>query len=335
MSGKPRRGRGPRGRAATQSDEEFESDGTAGSFHEPVMAPEVLAHLSPADSGLYLDGTVGGGGHALQILERCPTCRLIALDRDPEALQEAARVLAPHRDRVRFIEGTFDQAARDPQVRDEGLSGALLDLGVSSHQLDRPERGFQFRRGATLDMRMGAGSGSTAAELLNEGTEERLAQVFFEYGEEPRSRRLAREIVRRRETRPMEISEDLVGALAATLGKAPTNRDKARIFQALRIAVNEELDTLARALPDLRDALRPMGVLVVIAYHSLEDRIVKQAFRSWSSVCICPPELPVCHCRGRALGDTITRRPVRPSEEEVERNPRARSALLRAWRKAA
>jgi len=335
MSGKPRKGRGPRRRPAVQSDEEFASDGTAGRFHEPVLAEEVLAHLSPADSGLYLDGTVGGGGHALQILEHCPSCRLIALDRDPEALREAARVLAPHRDRVRFIEGTFDEAARDPQVRDEGLSGALLDLGVSSHQLDRPERGFQFRRGAALDMRMGAGSGSTAADLLNEGTEERLAQVFFEYGEEPRSRRLAREIVRRRETRPMEISEDLVGALAATLGKAPTNRDKARIFQALRIAVNEELDTLARALPDLRDALRPTGVLVVIAYHSLEDRIVKQAFRNWSSVCICPPELPVCHCRGQALGETITRRPVRPSEEEVERNPRARSALLRAWRKAA
>jgi 16S rRNA (cytosine1402-N4)-methyltransferase len=308
----------------------------AGGFHEPVLADEALDYLAPAGEALYLDGTVGGGGHALRLLERCPGCRLLAVDRDPEALREASEVLAPHRARVRFLEGTFAEAASDPEVRDAGLAGALLDLGVSSHQLDQAERGFQFGRGAPPDMRMATGApGVTAADLLNEEDEARLAEIFRDYGEEPRARRLAREIVRRRETRPMETSDDLVGALAATLGRAPSSRDKARIFQAVRIAVNEELDLLRRTLPDLREALVPRGVLVVIAYHSLEDRIVKEAFREWSQRCVCPPQLPICRCRGRALGETLTRRPVMPGEAETERNPRARSARLRAWRKAA
>jgi 16S rRNA (cytosine1402-N4)-methyltransferase len=303
-------------------------------FHEPVLADEALDYLAPAGQALYLDGTVGGGGHALRLLERCPGCRLLAVDRDPEALREAAEVLGVHRERVRFLGGTFADAAEDPEVKDAGLAGALLDLGVSSHQLDRAERGFQFGRGAPLDMRMEAGGSMlTAAELLNEADEARLAEIFRDYGEEPRSRRLAREIVRRRETRPLETSDDLVGALAAALGRAPSSRDKARIFQAVRIAVNEELDLLRRALPDLREVLLPEGVLVVIAYHSLEDRIVKQAFREWSQSCVCPPQLPICRCRGHALGETLTRRPVTSSESETLRNPRARSARLRAWRK--
>jgi 16S rRNA (cytosine1402-N4)-methyltransferase len=297
---------------------------------------EVLEWLAPEGNGLYLDGTVGGGGHALRLLERCPACRLLAVDRDPDALAGAATTLSAHSERVRFLRGTFDQAARDPEVRDRGLAGALLDLGVSSHQIDRVERGFQFARGAPLDMRMaGEGSGPTAADLLNGASEDRLAQIFREYGEEPRARKLAHEVVRRRENRPLQTSDDLVGALSVTLGRAPSNRDKARIFQALRIALNEELELLARALPELRDVLLPRAVLVVIAYHSLEDRLVKESFREWTLECVCPPELPVCRCRGRALGETLTRKPVAPTEQETLRNPRARSARLRAWRKAA
>jgi 16S rRNA (cytosine1402-N4)-methyltransferase len=301
-----------------------------------VLVEETLSYLAPSGDALYLDGTVGGGGHALELLGRCPACRVLAVDRDPEALAQASDALSSHRERVRFLHGTFDRAALDPEVRDRGLAGALLDLGVSSRQLDRAERGFHFRRGAPLDMRMsGEGSGPTAADLLNEADEDRLAQIFRDFGEEPRARRLAREVVRRRESRPLETSDDLVAALATALGRAPSNRDKARIFQALRIALNEELDVLARALPGLRDALRPKGVIVVIAYHSLEDRMVKESFREWSKECVCPPELPVCRCRGRALGETLTKKPVVPTEAETLRNPRARSARLRAWRKAA
>jgi 16S rRNA (cytosine1402-N4)-methyltransferase len=175
----------------------------------------------------------------------------------------------------------------------------------------------------------------TAADLLADEDERELARVFLELGEEPRGRKLAREIVRRRASGGFRTSDDLVAALAAAVGRAPTHQEKARVFQALRIKVNRELEALAAALEGLRGALRPAGVLAVIAYHSLEDRMVKHAFRDWSRECVCPPDFPVCRCRGFALGETLTRRPVTAGPEEVERNPRARSARLRAWRKAA
>lgn len=302
--------------------------------HEPVLGPESVRRLAPCDGGLYLDGTVGGGGHARLILEACPDCRLVAVDRDPRALAAAREALAEFGDRVRFVRARFDRATDDPEVCERGLDGALLDLGVSSHQVDVDRRGFTFRPGAPLDMRMGD-DGATAADLLNRASAEELARIFYEYGEERRSRALARHVVERRTERPFSTSDDLVAVIVRVMGGGVSAQDKARIFQALRIAVNGELEALEAALPALRDALVAGGVLVVIAYHSLEDRIVKHAFREWSRVCVCPPELPVCACRGRALGETLTRKPVRPGDEEVERNPRARSALLRAWRKAA
>ena len=304
-------------------------------YHEPVMAAEVLELLAPSGRGFYLDGTVGGGGHTRLILDRCPECRVLAVDRDPQALEEARRALEDVRPRVRFLEARFDRAPADPEVRDRGLDGALLDLGVSSHQLDRDERGFAFRRGVALDMRMEGGGARDARAFLAEADEAELARVFKEYGEEPRARRLAREIVKRRAGGPLETSDDLVAALTVATGRPPSAQDKARIFQAVRIAVNEEMEALEAALPAIRDALKAGGVFVVIAYHSLEDRAVKNAFREWSRSCVCPPELPACVCRGRALGETLTRKIVRPSDEEVERNPRARSARLRAWRRAA
>ncbi len=304
-------------------------------YHEPVLVAEVLGFLDPVDGGLFLDGTVGGGGHAERLLALCPGCKLIAADRDPEALTVARETLAPFRDRVRFLHCRFDQAASDVEVREEGLDGVLLDLGVSSHQLDDDRRGFAFRRSVALDMRMDTSEKEDAAGFLAEAGEERLTRVFRDFGEEPRARRVAREIIKRRRTEPLRSADDLVAALTVALGRSPSARDKARIFQAVRMAVNEELETLERALPALREALKEGGVLVVIAYHSLEDRLVKHAFREWSKACICPPELPVCVCRGEPLGETLTRRPVRPSEEEVDTNPRSRSARLRAWRKAA
>lgn len=303
-------------------------------YHEAVMGAEVLEYLTPSDGDFYLDGTVGGGGHARLILEACGDCRVLAVDRDPEALEEARAALADQRSRVRFLRARFDRVPEDPEVRDRGLDGALLDLGVSSRQLDADERGFAFRRGVALDMRMSK-EGRDARDFLANADDEELTRVFREYGEEPRARRLAREVVKRRATEPLETSDDLVAALTVSLGRPPSAKEKARIFQAVRIAVNDELNALVSGLPAIRDVMRAGGVLVVIAYHSLEDRAVKHAFREWSRSCVCPPELPVCTCRGEPLGETLTRKVVRPTADEVGRNPRARSARLRAWRRAA
>ena len=311
-------------------------EGGASQFHAPVMVKEVLMVLEGAQGGTILDGTLGGGGHAEAMLSRWPQCRVLGVDRDPEAVETARQRLKPFADRLRTLNMRFDQAMDDAKVKKEGLEGALLDLGVSSWQLDADHRGFAFRRGLSLDMRMGAeGSGESAADLLNRESELELARVFREYGEEPRAKRLAREVVRRRGDRPFKTSDDLVAVLARALGRGPSPRAMARIFQALRIAVNQELSVLSQALPRIRDTLTPDGVLVVISYHSLEDRIVKEAFRDWSRDCVCPPGLPVCACDQRALGTPLFRKPRRPSADEIEGNTRARSALLRAWRKAA
>jgi 16S rRNA (cytosine1402-N4)-methyltransferase len=307
------------------------------SYHEPVLGDRVLDLLRPHGQGVYLDGTVGGGGHALMILEACPECRLIAVDRDPEALAEAERALAPYAARVRLVAATFDEIPGDARVKDLGLDGALLDLGVSSRQLDDEARGFTFGRGAPLDMRMGRGREdvATAADLLNQLSTDELRRIFRDFGEEPKANRLAREVVKRREREPFRTSDQMVAAMHVVLGRPASTRDKARVFQALRIAVNRELERLSEGLERIRDVLRGGGVLVVIAYHSLEDRIAKRAFREWSRSCVCPPELPVCGCRGRPLGETLTRSPVIPDDAETARNSRARSARLRAWRKAA
>jgi 16S rRNA (cytosine1402-N4)-methyltransferase len=207
----------------------------------------------------------------------------------------------------------------------------LLDLGVSSRQLDAEQRGFTFRPGAPLDMRM-EGRGASAADLLNRSPEEDLERIFADYGDERRARRLAREIVRRRGRAAFAVSDDLVNAIRATLGPRAGPSEFARLFQAVRIAVNDELDGLGRALPVLRDALAPGGRLAVITYHSGEDRLVKLAFREWASACVCPPHQPICTCRGHPLGRVEPRKPIVPSEEEIAANPRARSAKLRIFR---
>ena len=303
-------------------------------FHRPVMVEEVLEILEEADEGLILDGTVGGGGHAEAMLERWPRRRVLGVDRDPEALRSAQERLDRFGPRIRLLNMGFHEAPDDAVVRQEGLAGALLDLGISSWQLDSLHRGFAFRSGVPLDMRM-EGRGPSAADLLNQADEGALAGIFREYGEERRARGLARAVVRRRRDRPFRTSDDLVGAMRAALNRSPSPRDKARIFQALRIAVNREMESLERGLERIREALNAGGVLVALAYHSLEDRRVKEAFREWSRACVCPPGLPVCRCRGRALGSWLVKGPRRPSPEEVRENPRARSARLRAWRKAA
>ncbi|MBW3555112.1 MAG: 16S rRNA (cytosine(1402)-N(4))-methyltransferase RsmH [Gemmatimonadetes bacterium] len=304
-------------------------------YHAPVLVEEVVRLLAPERGGLFLDGTVGGGGHSEAILRAGEDAgaRVIGVDRDPEALEEAGERLSEHGARFEARLGNFaDEAER----LESELAGALLDLGVSSHQIDAPERGFSFRPGSPLDMRMGQRAESwTAADVLNGYEEDELVRVLREYGEEPRARPIARRVVSRRGARPFRTSDDLKEVLDEVYGRGLTSQDQARIYQALRIEVNRELEALDRALEALRERLSPGGVLAVIAYHSLEDRRVKNAFREWSRACVCPPELPVCACRGAPLGETLTRKPVRPAEEEVERNPRSRSARLRAWRKAA
>ena len=307
---------------------------STGGFHDPVLAREVMEFLSPFGDGVYLDGTVGGGGHSAILLEECASCEVIAVDRDPDALEAAKGSLASFGARVRFIQARFDEALRSADLS-EPLAGVLLDLGVSSHQLDSDRRGFAFRVGVDLDMRMdGTGAGEpSAAEVLNSESEEVLARIFHEYGEEPRSRRLARRVVERRAATPLRTSDDLVAVLYKTLGRAPKAKEKARIFQALRIAVNQELTSLERGLTEFREMMAPDARIVVISYHSLEDRLVKNAFRDWSRSCVCPPGMPLCTCRGAPLGKVLTKKAVRPSDVEVRRNPRSRSARLRAWRK--
>ena len=303
-------------------------------YHSPALAAEVVELLG--GSALVLDGTLGGGGHSKALLDH-GVDRVIGLDRDPDALAAACARLAEEAARGRFAAYQGNYAAIDaiPAIADLRFNGILLDLGISSHQIDDASRGFSFREGAPLDMRMGGAgeAGPSAEELLDDTSEEELARIFREYGDEPRASRLAREIVRRRATRSFRTSDDLVGAIRGALGPRTGPSDFARLFQAVRIAVNDELTGLAQALPALRDRLASGGTLAVIAYHSGEDRLVKHAFRDWSTDCICPPRLPVCACGGdHALGETITRRAIIASADEIARNARARSARLRAWR---
>lgn len=304
-------------------------------YHAPVMVSEVLDVLRPEAGGVFLDGTLGGGGHAEALLRRGPDAELIGVDRDPDALAEAGARLAPFAGRVRLVRANFAEAVTAAEVEPGTLSGVLLDLGISSHQIDADERGFTFRAGAPLDMRMGQDTAGqpSAADLMNSLAEEDLANIFYRYGEEKRSRRLAKIVVEMREEAPIRTSDELARAVERALGRQSDAGDKARIFQAVRIAVNGEIEALEAALPAFREALRPGGVFAVLSYHSLEDRLVKNAFREWSRTCVCPPGFPICQCRGVGLGETLTRKPRSASTEEVRANVRSRSARLRAWRR--
>jgi 16S rRNA (cytosine1402-N4)-methyltransferase len=302
-------------------------------YHAPVLVDEVADLLRGRHR--VLDGTLGGGGHSAALLDQ--GAAVTGLDRDDAAVETARARLASYEKAGRFaaIRGSFGMVDRIDTLRNSLFDGILLDLGVSSHQIDNLSRGFTFREGARLDMRMSGAAGTTAAELLANTDERDLTRIFREHADEPRASRLAREIVRRRQNRALETSDDLVGAIRGALGPRTGPGDFARLFQAIRIAVNDELGELERGLPLLRDRLEPGGVLAVIAYHSGEDRLVKQAFRDWSASCVCPPRLPRCGCRGRPLGSLVTRKPIMPTPTESASNPRARSARLRAWQSAA
>jgi len=293
--------------------------------HEPVL----LAEIREAARGArrVVDATVGFGGHAAAL--RDDGAELLVVDRDPEALAFARDRLGDGR--VRYLHAPFDAPAVLEAVTAFRPDFILLDLGVSSRQLDADERGFSFRPGVPLDMRM-EGQGVSAAELLGHAPAKELERIFREYGDERRAAALTREVVRRRARGPFATSDDFVNAIRAVLGPRSGPGDFARLFQAVRIAVNDELGRLERVLPAFRDALVPGGRLAVISYHSGEDRLVKQSFRRWSDACTCPPGLPVCICGQVPLGTTVPHRAVTAGEDELARNPRARSAKLRIFR---
>ena len=303
--------------------------------HIPVLFEEVMAYLSPRDGGAYADGTLGGGGHSEGILLRAPHAVLYGIDRDGQAIAAASARLARFQG-FHAVHGHF----HDVKALLDGappLDGALLDLGVSSHQLDTPERGFSYHADAPLDMRMDPSQGQTAAQYLAGVSQEELRSVLWEYGEEKWAARIAQIVVERRAQKPLLTTADLVAAVDAAIPKAVRLKDDGhsarRTFQAVRIAVNDELRPLKQALLDFVDLLAPGGRLLVITFHSLEDRVVKNTFRQMQNPCTCPPKAPVCVCGKKPLGRVLAGGAVKPSEQEVQSNPRARSAKLRVFEK--
>ncbi len=304
--------------------------------HIPVLLEETLDLLQPHPGGRYVDATLGGGGHAAAILERSsPDGRLLGLDLDPAAVERTAQRLAAHADRIVLVNDSFVSLERAVRwERFAPVDGILLDLGLSSDQLAAAERGFSFRVAAPLDMRFNPTGGvASARDLLNTLPVDELADLLFRYGEEPRARAIARAIVDRRGHRPIETTDDLAALVERVAPRHSSIHPATRTFQALRIAVNHELEALEQVLPQAIEVLGPGGRLAVITFHSLEDRIVKRYFVDQASTCVCPPGLPICICGKVATIKLLTRRGVRPSEAETASNPRSRSATLRAVEK--
>ena len=302
--------------------------------HIPVLLEETLQVLTPVPGGVYIDATLGGGGHAAAILKAsAPTGRLLGLDADPRAIERVQKRLAPFGPRATLMQANFRRIA--DIARQNGFSqadGILFDLGVSSYQFDVADQGFSFSREGPLDMRMDPTTGPSAADIVNTLDAEDLADILYRYGEERRSRRIARAIVA---NRPITTTTHLAEVALKAIGRKPGARlhPATRTFQALRIYVNDELGALEEALPQAINLLKPGGVLAIITFHSLEDRIVKHTFRQESRDCICPPRSPICTCGHHAQVKEIVRKGLTPSPDEIARNPRSRSARLRAVRK--
>ena len=301
--------------------------------HVSVLLDECISNLNIDPDGIYVDGTLGLGGHSAEIAKRLSGGRLICIDRDQTAIERAGKRLAPYADRITFVHGNFSETA---SVLDslgiEAVDGMLFDLGVSSPQLDESERGFSYQHDAPLDMRMDKSAALTAWTVVNEWDENRLNRILWDYGEERYARRITAAILERRAQKPIETTLELVelirGAMPASALREKQHPAK-RSFQAIRIAVNDELGELERGLASAFECLSPGGRLSVITFHSLEDRIVKQTMAKWCEGCTCPPEFPVCVCGNRPKARLLFKKPVVPSEEELERNPRSRSSKLR------
>ena len=301
--------------------------------HVSVLLHECIDNLNIRPDGIYLDGTLGLGGHSCEIASRLTTGRLIGIDRDETAIERAGRRLACFGDRVTLVHGNFSEAAQIlTALGIEAADGMLFDLGVSSPQLDETQRGFSYMGDAPLDMRMDASSPLTAREIVNTWPEERLNRILWDYGEERYARRITRAILEARERKPIETTLELVelikGAMPAAALREKQHPAK-RSFQAIRIAVNDELGEVERMMATAPDRLRVGGRLCVISFHSLEDRIVKNGIAARENGCTCPREAPICTCGFVRTLKSVTRKPILPGEEELEANPRARSAKLR------
>jgi 16S rRNA (cytosine1402-N4)-methyltransferase len=296
--------------------------------HIPVLLDEALAGMQIRPGGVYIDATVGAGGHAAGILSAlAPDGRLLGLDADPEAIAHARQVLQRHGNQAVLHVGNFREIKRIAAATGfTSVDGLLMDLGLSSRQLADPERGFSFSQDGPLDMRLDPSQERSAADLVNGLSETELAEVLWRYGEERYARRIARAVIR---ARPLSSTSRLADLILETVGRRERTHPATRTFQALRIAVNNEIESLTEALPQARDLLRPGGRLAVISFHSLEDRVVKRFYQQEARDCICPPEAPLCVCQHKATLRVITRKPIRPAEEEVAGNPRSRSARLR------
>ena len=301
--------------------------------HVSVLLNECIENLNIHPDGSYLDGTLGMGGHSFEIARRLTTGRLVCIDRDETALERAGERLAPFADRVTLVHGNFsDAAAILDSLGIEYVDGMLFDLGVSSPQLDEAERGFSYMHDAPLDMRMDASEALSAAEVVNTWSEERLNRILWDYGEERYARRITAAILAARERKPiettLELSEIVKSAMPAAALREKQHPAK-RSFQAIRIAVNDELGAIAAMMETAPDKLRTGGRLCVISFHSLEDRIVKSGIAARENGCTCPREAPICTCGFVKTLRSVSRKPILPSEEEIEQNPRARSAKLR------
>ncbi len=301
--------------------------------HKPVLLEECLEALAIRPEGTYLDGTLGRAGHSLEILRRLKGGRLIGIDRDMAAIEAARERLAEYKDHVTLVHGNFcDLGEILSSLHVDKVDGMLFDLGVSSPQLDEAQRGFSYMHDAPLDMRMDTSAALDARQVVNTWSGEELRRILYEYGEERYAPQIARAIVRRREERPLETTGELVEVIRSAM-PAQALREKQhpakRSFQAIRIAVNGELDALAPMLRSAAEGLKPGGRLAVITFHSLEDRIVKQTMRELAAGCICPPEFPVCVCGRKPKLKLVTRKPIVSGAAELEENPRARSAKLR------
>ena len=311
--------------------------GGIGAPHRPVLLEETIKFLAPERGGLFVDCTVGLGGHSEAILKSSRNSRVLGLDLDPAALAFTKERLAPFGDRFHAFQANFRAVnAVLQQANERDPNGILVDLGVSSLQFDSPERGFSFRFDAPLDMRMDPTRGDTAADLLQQLPESEIARIIFEYGEERHSRRIARRIVECREQgKPITTTTELADLVRQAAGGHKRNQihPATRTFQALRIAVNHELEELGEFVESAVDLLIPGGIFVGISFHSLADRILKREMKKLSGQCECPPRLPVCACGARKVVEVLTRRPVAPGLTEIDENPRARSAKLRACRK--
>ena len=305
--------------------------------HIPVLLNEVLQGLDIKEDGIYVDGTLGGAGHSLEIVKRLSTGKLIGIDQDENALKKAGQVLKDYKDKTILVHNNYENIDKVlEELNIDKIDGMLLDIGVSSHQLDEETRGFSYNKDAPLDMRMDRTSSFTAWDVVNNYSQEELEKIIWDYGEDRWAKRIAEFIILERNIKQIDTTFELVTAIKKAIPsqvRRETGHPARKVFQAIRIEVNRELDVLINGIPKITNSLKPGGRLAIITFHSLEDRIVKNSFRDLFNDCVCPSEFPQCICDKNREIDIITRKPIIPTKKEIEENPRSRSAKLRVAEK--